>query len=70
MLNLNNKDELTTKVRDIIYDYIYESFGESEANNPSWYIPTLAEYIVNNFLDKDYNPKHTYYNSDNEEVSY
>ena len=27
MLNLNNKDELTTKVRDIIYDYIYESFG-------------------------------------------
>ena len=59
MLNLNNKDELTTKVRDIIYDYIYESFGESEANNPSWYIPTLATVIVDKLLDKNYKPEHT-----------
>lgn len=67
MLNLNNKDELTTKVRDIIYDYIYESFGESEANNPSWYIPTLATVIVDKLLDKNYKPEHIYYNEDEEE---
>jgi len=67
MLNLNNKDELTTKVRDIIYDYIYESFGESEANNPSWYIPTLAEEIADKLLDKNYKPVHTYHNDEDEE---
>ena len=67
MLNLNNKDELTTKVRDIIYDYIYESFGESEANNPSWYIPTLATVIVDKLLDKNYKPVHTYHNDEDEE---
>ena len=67
MSNLNNKDELTTKVRDIIYDYIYESFGESEANNPSWYIPTLAEEIADKLLDKNYKPVHTYHNDEDEE---
>ena len=67
MLNLNNKDELTTKVRDIIYDYIYESFGESEANNPSWYIPTLAEEIADKLLDKNYKTVHTYHNDEDEE---
>lgn len=67
MPNLNNKDELTTKVRDIIYDYIYELFGESEANNPSWYIPTLATVIVDKLLDKNYKPEHTYYNVDEDE---
>lgn len=69
MTNLNDKDELTTKVRDIIYDYIYESFGESEANNPSWYIPTLATVIVDKLLDKNYKPEHTYYNEDDEDIN-
>lgn len=67
MPNLNDKDELTTKVRDVIYDYIYEAFGESEANNPSWYIPTLAAVIVDKLLDKNYKPEHTYYNVDEDE---
>lgn len=67
MPNLNNKDELTTKVRDIIYDYIYESFGESEANNPSWYIPSLSEEIANKLLDGNYKPVHTYHNDEDEE---
>lgn len=69
MTNLNDKDELTTKVRDVIYDYVYESFGESEANNPSWYIPTLATVIVDKLLDKNYKPVHTYYNEDDEDIN-
>lgn len=67
MPNLNNKDELTTKVRDVIYDYIYEAFGESEANDPSWYIPTLASVIADKLLDKNYKPEHTYYNVNEDE---
>lgn len=29
----------------IIYDWVYDNFGESEAVDPSWNIHALAEYI-------------------------
>ena len=59
-----SNEKLTTKIRDIIYDYIYEHFGESEANEPSWYIPTLAEEIADKINDKNYKPLHPYHNDD------
>ena len=62
-----DKVKLQTKIRDIIYDYVYDNFDEGEANNPSWYIPTLAEEIANKLLDKNYKPVHTYHNDENEE---
>lgn len=64
MATLEEKMELQTKVRDIIYDYVYENFGISEANNPSWYIPSLAEEIADRLLDKTYTPKHQYCNDE------
>ena len=59
-----DKVKLQTKIRDIIYDYVYDNFDEGEANNPSWYIPTLAEEIANKLLDKNYKPKHQYCNDE------
>lgn len=67
---MNSKEQLTTKIRDIIYDYIYEEFGESEASNPSWYIPTLAEEIADKLPDDNYTPKHEYYNEEDDEGEY
>lgn len=64
---LKDKIKLITKVRDAIYDYVYENFGESEASNPSWYIPAVAEYVADKLLDKNYKPEHQYYNVDDEE---
>ena len=64
---LKDKVELQTKIRDIIYDYIYESFGASEANDPSWYIPLLAEEIADKLLDGDnYTPQHPYHNDEDD----
>lgn len=62
-----DKVKLQTKIRDIIYDYVYDNFDEGEANDPSWYIPTLAEEIANKLLDKNYKPVHTYHNDEDEE---
>ncbi len=67
MTTLKKKVELVTKIRDAIYDYVYENFGESEASNPSWYIPTLAEHVADKVLDDNYKPEHQYYNVDDEE---
>lgn len=64
---MKKKIELVTKIRDVIYDYIYDEFGQSEADNPSWYIPSLAERIVDKLLDENYKPEHQYYNIDDEE---
>ena len=61
-----DKVKLQTKIRDIISDYVYDNFDEGEANNPSWYIPTLAEEIANKLLDKNYKPVHTYHNDEDE----
>ena len=62
-----DKVKLQTKIRDVIYDYVYKCLGESEANDPSWYIPTLAEEIADKLLDKNYKPVHTYHNDEDEE---
>lgn len=32
-------------IKDIIYDWVLENFGESEANDPSWNIEELAQHI-------------------------
>lgn len=63
---LKDKVILQTKIRDIIYDYIYESFGASEANDPSWYIPSLAEEIADRLLDGNYTPQHPYHNDEDD----
>lgn len=64
---LKDKEKFfTIKIRDIIYDYVYESYGASEANNPSWYIPTLAEEIANKLLDGNYTPQHSYHNDEDD----
>lgn len=41
-------DELETRLGPIevsIYEYVEEHYGESEANDPSWAIGPLAEYL-------------------------
>lgn len=34
-----------SKTEAIIYDWVVEHFGESEAEDPSWNIHLLAQYI-------------------------
>ncbi len=46
----------------IIYDYVVEHFGESEAQNPSWDITSLAAWIQNyqeEMNNKAYEQLHT-----------
>lgn len=59
---MENKQKLKTKVRDIIYDYVYTYFGESEAQDPSWNIELLANDIAEKLLDKIYTPQYQYKN--------
>lgn len=66
-IEMVNKIEMIVKIRDIIYNYIYEQFGSSEANDPSWYIPTLAEEIVDRLYDENWKPQYEYYNVNDEE---
>lgn len=66
-IEMVNKIEMTIKVRDIIYNYVYEHFGSSEANDPSWYIPKLAEEIVDRLHDENWKPQFEYYNINDEE---
>lgn len=45
-------DELEERVPPMelaIHTYVTVNFGESEANDPSWAIGPLAEYIINEF---------------------
>lgn len=41
-------------IKKIIYNWVADNFGESEANDPSWNIEALAEYIESK-LSKNYN---------------
>lgn len=50
--------KLAAKLEQIIYDYVYEQFGRSEAEEPSWYIPTLAEHIATALSLRAYKPIH------------
>lgn len=41
-------DELETRVGPLergIYEYVQDNYGESEANDPSWAIKPLADYL-------------------------
>jgi hypothetical protein len=49
---------LAKKIEQIIFDYVYDSFGPSEAEDPSWYIPELAEYVANALSAQRYKPIH------------
>src|ERR1700751_2697886 len=42
---LDELEELVTPLEWAIYDYVVENFGESEANDPSWDIGSLANAI-------------------------
>lgn len=35
------------RIEEIIYNYVVDRYGESEAYRPSWDIPTLSEEIAN-----------------------
>lgn len=39
--------------RTIIYNWVRENFGESEANDPSWSIEALADYLSNSDINPD-----------------
>lgn len=50
--------ELEATLEQAIYDYVYEQFGASEADDPSWGIRGLAEYLAEAVRDKHYTGKH------------
>lgn len=52
--------ELTTKIRDSIFDYVADTFGMQEARNPSWNIKALAEYVAIDLCDKNFKPRYTF----------
>lgn len=39
-------------IEKIIYNWVAEIYGQSEADNPSWNIKMLAKEIKNNLTDK------------------
>lgn len=50
--------EKVSKLEAIIYDWVYENFDHSEAEDPSWNISMLAEEIEEK-LNTKYKQKHT-----------
>lgn len=52
-------DRLKNILEQAIYDYVYEQFGPSEADDPSWGIRGLAEYLAEAVRDNSYTGKHT-----------
>ena len=50
--------ELADRIEQAVYDYVYDNFGPSEAESPSWGIRGLAEYTANALRDSGYRPKH------------
>lgn len=41
------------KLYDIIYKWVADNFGESEANDPSWDIKALAKHLSESDIDPD-----------------
>lgn len=39
--------------KTIIYEWVKENFGESEADNPSWSIEALAKHLSESDIDPD-----------------
>lgn len=50
--------ELAGKIEQAVYDYVYDNFGRAEAEEPSWEIRGLSEYIAKALRDSGYSPKH------------
>ena len=55
----NNIPKHISKIEAIIYDYITNHYGATEACNPSWNINQLAEYIEANIDNPDYKQEWT-----------
>lgn len=47
-----------SKVEAIIYDWVVTNYGSAEAQEGSWNINQLAEYVEQN-IDTDYEQKYT-----------
>lgn len=43
------KDKMKDKIEKIIYEWVKQNFGESEAEDPSWSIDALAEELTKHF---------------------
>ena len=41
-------------MKEIIYNWVADNYGESEANDPSWNIDLLAEHIESKLADKEH----------------
>ena len=50
--------EKVSKVEAIIYDWVATNYGPAEAQEGSWNINQLAEYVEQN-IDTDYKQKYT-----------
>lgn len=50
---LNELEEQISPLEWAIYDYVVENFGESEANDPSWDIGSLASHLESKFNFKE-----------------
>lgn len=37
-----------TTIKDMIYEWVRENFGQSEADDPSWNIEELAQHLEKN----------------------
>ena len=46
------------KVEAIMYEWVVDSFGESEALDPSWNTEALAQYVADKLNDPNYKPKY------------
>lgn len=46
------------QIEGIIYEWVFDHFGESEATNPSWNTKALAKYIAEKLEDPNYKPKY------------
>ena len=43
------------RIEQIIYNYVVDCYGESEAYSPSWDIPTLSEEVAK-LYESDWKP--------------
>lgn len=41
------------KLHDIIYEWVEQNFGQSEADDPSWNIEALADHLSRSDIDPD-----------------
>ena len=61
------KRRLAARIEQAAFDYVYDTFGRSEAEDPSWSIRALAAYLADALTAGDYEPKHKiHYDYDDE----